>query len=196
MSEKFKIPETMEEALKRREEVLEQINKYNEEYFDGTTTLTDEEIALLQEEYQFLNELIEEEPVVEAQMDVEKNFFDKVNIFIWIYAVFALFSSFYMLQHVVGFSFLEQIIQIGDSQWVYDFPDWLVLIVILGSFLIYPSILVLIGGLLKLLVFKKTKEDKKAFLYIYLGQIALNVINFMVLWFLYVEKYYIQLKVY
>ena len=57
MSEKFKAPETYEEAVARKEALLEKINQYNEEYFKGNTSVNEEEIALVQEEYEFLDEL-------------------------------------------------------------------------------------------------------------------------------------------
>ena len=55
-------PEKYVNASNAQEALLEQINKYNEEYFLGTTTLTEEEINLIQEEYQFLDELVEITP--------------------------------------------------------------------------------------------------------------------------------------
>ena len=54
MMKKINIPDTYEEALARKKEVLELINAYNEAILNGNPpTMSDEEIDLLQEEFQF-----------------------------------------------------------------------------------------------------------------------------------------------
>lgn len=56
---KYTIPENHEEAVKRKEEVLAMINAYNEAIFaEEEPPYTDEEIDLLQEEYQILNDRV------------------------------------------------------------------------------------------------------------------------------------------
>ena len=57
---KIQIPDNYQEALARKEEVLKQINAYNEALFNETELpCSDEEIALLQEEYALLDEYVE-----------------------------------------------------------------------------------------------------------------------------------------
>ena len=92
MTDKFKMPETREEAVERKEALLEKINKYNEEYFSGNPTLTEEEINLIQEEYQFLDELVDiEADYAKVEEPKEQKFLDRVSILVWVYAMFAFF---------------------------------------------------------------------------------------------------------
>ena len=56
----IKIPENYEEALKRKEEVLNIINSYSIALLNETELpCSEEEIALLQEEYSMLDEYVE-----------------------------------------------------------------------------------------------------------------------------------------
>ena len=170
MSEKFKMPETREEALERKEVLLEQINKYNEEYFTGTTTLTEEEINLIQEEYQYLDELLEgEENKKEVVEETDKKFLDKVNIGIWIFAMFNLFFANFFIQEAVG---MNIVFSISGAEWVLNLDDAGINFLIISCFLIYPLVLIIIGLIIKLFAFKKSVESKKTFkfgLFLYLS---------------------------
>lgn len=192
MSEKFKTPETREEAIERKEALLAKINQYNEEYFSGTTTMSEEEINLIQEEYQFLDEFvdIDEEFVMEEHK--EKNFFDKVSIFVWVYAIFAFFSSLYILQQAIGF---EVFTFVYGLEWLYDVSNTMLWLGLVGSFLVYPVLLIILTLVLKFTAFKKNAENKKAFNYVFLGQIGCLLINFIVTYFVIIDMVYQMLKV-
>lgn len=191
MSEKFKTPETREEAIERKEVLLAKINQYNEEYFSGNLTLTEDEINLIQEEYQFLDEFVDIEAEFVIEEPKEKNFFDKVSIFVWIYAIFAFFSSLYILQEAIG---VEVFAFVYNLEWLYDVSNSILWFGLMGCFLLYPVILIIISFILKLVVFKKKAENKKAFKYVFLGQIICIVINFAVSYFVVIDMFYKMLK--
>ncbi len=195
MSEKFKMPQTIEEARERQAILLEQLNKYNEEYFEGTPSLSEEEITIIQEEYQFLEDMIGIEPEVVIEEPTEKGFFDKVSIFVWIYAVFAFFSSLYILQCEIGFSIMELILTINSGEWVFGMNHFLLMVIVLGVFLVYPLLLVGLGSVLKTTVFSKLPENKKAMKYVLLSQIGLLALNFIFTYFIVIEEVYLQLSV-
>ena len=79
MMKKINIPDTYEEALARKKEVLELINAYNEAILNGNPpTMSDEEIDLLQEEFQVLNDLvIEKEHDENGEVVYEEQFTDE-----------------------------------------------------------------------------------------------------------------------
>lgn len=98
--EKYKIPETYEEAVKRKQELLEKINAYNEALFaEKELPYTDEEIEAFQEEFQILNDnldltdeeklekLDDEDKIVneDGSVEVKKSFFDKLHITTYLY---------------------------------------------------------------------------------------------------------------
>ncbi len=193
MSEKFKMPETREEAAKRKEELLEKINKYNEEYFAGTPSLSEEEINLIQEEYQFLDDLVDiEEDYAKIDEPKEQKFLDKVSILVWIYAMFAFFSSLFFVQQPIGLNLIFA--KIYNLGWFEGLGNTAIWFLITGSFLVYPVLLGIIGLVLKLVAFKKTPEDKKAFKYVFLGQIVCLLINFIIIYFMVVDYGYQLLK--
>lgn len=193
MSEKFKMPETREEAVKRKEELFEKINKYNEEYFSGNPTLSEEEINLIQEEYQFLDDLVDiEEDYAKVDEPKEQKFLDKVNIFVWIYAMFALFSGFYFIQQRFGFYVI--LMNIFDETLFSTLTNVELWFLVFGSFVAYPVVLAVIGLILKIFAFKKSAESRKAFKYVFLGQIAFLIINFVITYFTLVDLVYLQLK--
>ncbi len=191
MSEKFKTPETREEAIERKEVLLAKINQYNEEYFSGNLTLTEDEINLIQEEYQFLDEFVDIEAEFVIEEPKEKNFFDKVSIFVWIYVIFAFFSSLYILQEAIG---VEVFAFVYNLEWFYDVSNSVLWFGLMGCFLLYPVILIIISLILKLVAFKKKAENKKAFKYVFLGQIICIVINFVVTYFVVIDMFYEMLK--
>ena len=96
----YEIPSTYEEAVLRKQELLEKINEYNEAFFNETDLpYTEEEIEELQEEYQILNDhlqLTDKEKIARLdEKDKETlddgtvvkvdNFFDKIHPFTYVY---------------------------------------------------------------------------------------------------------------
>lgn len=193
MSDKFKMPETREEAAERKEDLLKQINKYNEEYFSGNPSLTEEEINLIQEEYQFLDELVDiEADFAEIDEPKEKKFLDKVNILVWIYAMFAFFSGFFFLQQPIGLNLIFS--NVYGWMWFEGLENAGIWFLITGCFLIYPFLLGIIGLVVKLLAFKKSEESKKAFKYVFYGQLVWLILNFIYIYFVVVDYGYQLLK--
>ena len=192
MSEKFKAPETYEEAVARKEALLEKINQYNEEYFKGNTSVNEEEIALVQEEYEFLDEFVDIEEEFASEEPKEKNFFDRVSIFVWIYALFTFFSSLYIIQQAIGFKVFTAIY---TTDLFYEATNFFLWTGLMGSFLAYPVALLIITVVLKFAVFNRKPENKKAFNYVFLAQIVFLVINFIVSYFTVIDMVYQMLKV-
>jgi hypothetical protein len=193
MTDKFKMPETREEAVERKEALLEKINKYNEEYFSGTTTLTEEEINLIQEEYQFLDELVDiEADYAKVEEPKEQRFLDKVSILVWIYAMFAFFSGFYFLQQPIGLNLIFS--NVYGWMWFENLGNTGIWFLITACFFLYPFLLGVIGFILKLVAFKKSLDSKKAFKYVFYGQLLWLLANFVYIYFTVVDYGYQLLK--
>lgn len=106
MSEfEIKIPDNYEDAVNRKQEVLNMINQYNEALLlDKELPFTDEEIERLQEEYQILNDhlaltkeekimrLSEEDVIVNEDGTIEEkvSIFDKIHWLVYVYALVSL----------------------------------------------------------------------------------------------------------
>lgn len=126
MDEKeYKIPETYEEAVSRKQEVLKKINEYNEALLlEKELPCSEEEIEKLQEEFQILNDqlaLTKEEKVrklretdVEVSEDgtiVEKNtIWDRINWFVYIYAFLSTLFASGFLTKKIGNSCMQKFI--------------------------------------------------------------------------------------
>ena len=193
MTDKFKMPETREEAVERKEALLEKINKYNEEYFSGNPTLTEEEINLIQEEYQFLDELVDiEADYAKVEEPKEQKFLDKVSILVWVYAMFAFFSGFFFVQQPIGLNgFFSMAYGWG---WFENLGNTGIWFLITACFFIYPFLLGVIGFILKLVTFKKSLDSKKAFKYVFYGQLLWLLANFIYIYFAVVDYGYQLLK--
>ncbi|MBQ8293059.1 MAG: hypothetical protein IJX78_04525 [Bacilli bacterium] len=191
MQEKFNIPQTREEAIERKEELLKKLNQYNEDYFSGNTTYTEEEINLIKEEYDFLDDYVEVDAEFVMEEATEKTFFDKVNIFVWIYALFVFFSGLYFLQQLVGFEVFKVAYTAGLFENISNILKY---IGIVSCYVIYPVLLIIISIILKLFAFKKTEEDKKAFKWVFLGQIIYILINFAISYFVVIDMTYQMIK--
>ena len=193
MTDKFKMPETREEAVERKEALLEKINKYNEEYFSGNPTLTEEEINLIQEEYQFLDELVDiEADYAKVEEPKEQKFLDRVSILVWFYAIFAFFSGFFFVQQPIGLNgFFSMAYGWG---WFENLGNTGIWFLITACFFIYPFLLGVIGFILKLVTFKKSLDSKKAFKYVFYGQLLWLLANFIYIYFAVVDYGYQLLK--
>jgi hypothetical protein len=129
----YQIPETYDEAVKRKADVLQMINDYNVALLLGNDLpYSEEEIEKLQEEYQILNDLLaltEEErlaklkdsdkEVNEDGVVVEKiSVFDKMHWGILLYCVFTFISlcSMPFLTKLVGQAGIDSFI----SKYLYD----------------------------------------------------------------------------
>lgn len=184
---KINIPKSYEEAILRKEEVLSLINEYNEAYFKGEKpNLSDDELALLQEEYQILSDIVIEKPadkIEDSEIEEAKsrvNFLDKINPFIWIYAFFVLiFSSWFMIEFM-GNEIFEFIF---TKKWIKNYENkFLLQMVIFWSFYTFPLLIFLLNFLVKLF-FRKNKLNNKAFWWFILVHFLYLILNFSIIYF-------------
>ena len=186
--DKFQAPATYEEAVERNENLLNKLNKYNEELLEGKEpSLTEEEYTLVKEEYEFLDCLVDIESEFASSEEVtDKKFLDKVNLFVWIYAMVMFFANLYFVQQSIGYSLLSKFL---TAEWL-DFSKFGLWISVTGMFLIYPLGLLIIGILIKLFAFKKDAASKKTFKYVFIGHIIFMLINFVVCYFVVIDMCY------
>ena len=129
----YQIPDTYEEAVARKAEVLKLINEYNEALLlDKELPCSEEEIDRLQEEYQILNDHLEltDEEKLEKLKDSDKEInedgvvvekisvFDKIHWGIFLYIVFTFIAlcSMPFLTKLVGQAGINSYI----SKFLYD----------------------------------------------------------------------------
>lgn len=120
----YKIPDTYEEAVKRKADVLQMINDYNVALLLGNDLpYTDEEIEQLQEEYQILNDhlaLTEEERLAKLNEDdiivnedgtieEKKSIFDKIHWSFYLVAVITLLVTCGIFTYSIGTACMEKI---------------------------------------------------------------------------------------
>lgn len=185
---KFQEPATYEEAVERKENLLNKLNKYNEELLEGKEpSLTDEEYALVQEEYEFLDCYVDvDAEFAESEEVTDKKFLDRVNLFVWLYAIVMFFANLYFVQQSIGYSILSKFL---TAKWL-DFSNTKLWFSVMGMFIIYPLILLIIGIVIKIFAFKKNEASKKAFKYVFLGQIIFMLINFAICYFVVIDMCY------
>ena len=106
--------------------------------------------------------------------------------------MFALFSGFYFIQQRFGFYVI--LMNIFDETLFSTLTNVELWFLVFGSFVAYPVVLAIIGLILKIFAFKKSAESRKAFKYVFLGQIAFLIINFVITYFTLVDLVYLQLK--
>ena len=167
---KIQIPDNYEEALARKEEVLKLINAYSEALLNDTELpCSEEEIELLQEEYSLLDEYVELTDVEKEAYSINDNveyvevveedgtvtkkvklsFWDKVNPFIFVYAVIIIIGSLWFAVQGIGIQFLNLFVRLVEKfQW--DFTNWTdknVTVLFSAIFAIYPLLFVLFSFL-------------------------------------------------
>ena len=185
---KFQEPATYEEAVERKEKLLNKLNKYNEELLEGKEpSLTEEEYLLVQEEYEFLDCYVDvDAEFAESEEVTDKKFLDRVNLFVWLYAIVMFFANLYFVQQSIGYSILSKFL---TAKWL-DFSNTKLWFSVVGMFIIYPLILLIIGIVIKIFAFKKNEASKKAFKYVFLGQIIFMLINFAICYFVVIDMCY------
>ena len=185
---KFQEPATYEEAVERKENLLNKLNKYNEELLEGKEpSLTEEEYSLVQEEYEFLDCYVDvDAEFAESEEVTDKKFLDRVNLFVWLYAIVMFFANLYFVQQSIGYSILSKFL---TAKWL-DFSNTKLWFSVMGMFIIYPLILLIIGIVIKIFAFKKNEASKKAFKYVFLGQIIFMLINFAICYFVVIDMCY------
>ena len=135
----YQIPDTYEEAVARKAEVLKLINEYNEALLlDKELPCSEEEIDRLQEEYQILNDHLEltDEEKLEKLKDSDKEInedgvvvekisvFDKIHWGIFLYIVFTFIAlcSMPFLTKLVGQAGINSYISkfLSDCLWEHN----------------------------------------------------------------------------
>ncbi len=178
---KIIIPQDYDEAMSRKEEVLKLINEYNEQLLNGEQVLlTEEEIDLLQEEYQLLDELIIESKDEDTELEEPLKFADKISAGLIVYMVLAILASIYPLCRSLGFDMIATSIfsEIDLSSMTTN----AIKLLITAIFLIYPLILTLLSGLIRIFLIKKS-ENKKIFFWFYMIQILMLLVNSIIVFF-------------
>jgi len=198
MMKKINIPDTYEEALARKKEVLELINAYNEAILNGNPpTMSDEEIDLLQEEFQVLNDLVIEkehdengEVVYEEQFTdegviIEKKerkhtLLDEINPIIYLYMLVLLWFSSWIMIRVIGFAFLVETFSWEKDLNAYrNATEFWIWIRTLLPFLAY--LIILIGlDFIFCLFFRKKKTQRVFLKWWIVGHSIFTLINFVV----------------
>lgn len=202
---KYQQYETYEEAVKRKEELLEKINAYNIALLEEKELpYTDEEIEDMMEEYQILNDklkLTDEEKKSkyssedlevseDGTVEVKQTFFDKVSVWVYIYSFFGIFLSLGLLNSLIGTGIYELIMKI-IYKFMFNSENHLLMenmgsfiygVIYYGSYLLFPIILILVTLIILLIVKKKGKEENKKLLFwILIVQIILSVIVSLIL---------------
>lgn len=199
---KIQIPDNYEEALTRKEEVLKLINAYSEALLNDTELpCSEEEIELLQEEYSLLDEYVELTDVEKEAYSINENveyvevveedgtvtkkvklsFWDKVNPFIFVYAVIIIIGSLWFAVQGIGIQFLNLFVTLVEKfQW--DFTNWSddnVTVLFSAIFAIYPLLFVLFSFLNAIFICRK--KETKLIGYILLAfHFVLILINYIV----------------
>lgn len=199
---KIQIPDNYEEALARKEEVLKLINAYSEALLNDTELpCSEEEIELLQEEYSLLDEYVELTDVEKEAYSINENveyvevveedgtvtkkvklsFWDKVNPFIFVYAVIIIIGSLWFAVQGIGIQFLNLFVRLVEKfQW--DFTNWTdknVTVLFSAIFAIYPLLFVLFSFLNARFICRK--KETKLIGYILLAfHFVLILINYIV----------------
>ena len=199
----IKIPENYEEALKRKEEVLNIINSYSIALLNETELpCSEEEIALLQEEYSMLDEYVELTNTEKEAMDkndkkvykeevledgtINKveviSFWDKVNPLIFIYGLIALIGSLWFSIQGIGIQLINLFTNIAVkfewnlSTWTDNQVNWL----LAGIVSIYPILFVLFSFIVARFICRK-KETKKVAYITLAGHFLVAAINLVII---------------
>ena len=199
----IKIPENYEEALKRKEEVLNIINSYSIALLNETELpCSEEEIALLQEEYSMLDEYVEltntekeamnkndkkvykEEVLEDGTINKVEviSFWDKVNPLIFIYGLIALIGSLWFSIQGIGIQLINLFTNIAVkfewnlSTWTDNQVNWL----LAGIVSIYPILFVLFSFIVARFICRK-KETKKVAYITLAGHFLVAAINLVII---------------
>lgn len=167
---KFEIPKTYEEALERKKQILDSLNKYNEDLLLGNPSkLTDEEVENLRDEFEILDDhyLTKEE---KTQYDVVPANPKKITLWVLflLYMAFSAFISFPYVFVYIGAFMVDLTNKIFKD--IFSLIVYIILIGLVGvlncfiTYMIYHKV--------------KNKEDKKILMYFLIAHVAYFVICF------------------
>ena len=153
---------TVEELLQRKEELLAEIAKYNDQIFnEEEVTKTQEfsdEYEKVQTEYEEIEELLTKLHYKEpAETD---SFLNHTSVWLWVFLFVLFVLSLYPLFNVINLEILIKIISVDGINEMSSLQKKTLLLV---GYFAYPVGLLLIDAIVGLF-FLKTKENKKVFL--------------------------------
>ena len=151
----------IEDLLKEKEELLQQLEKYNNAIFDedpiSQTAAFDEEYQNLQAQYEE-NELALKKyhyQETESSDNIKYKMLNNTSIWLWILLTVLVILSIYPLFQLINLEVLVKIIQIDAVNNMDSFQKKILL---LCGFFAYPLLLIVID--LLALIFIRKKEDK------------------------------------
>lgn len=167
----FEVPKTYEEALERKKQILDSLNKYNEDLLLGNPPeLTDEEVENLRAEFEILDDyyMTKEE---KTQYDVVQA--NPKKIVLWVlycfYLALTAFLNFPLVYAYVGVFLVD----LTQSIFKDDF-SLIVYMILLG-------VVGLLNLLISFIIYLKvnSKEDKKILFYCFIAHGIYFVISFV-----------------
>lgn len=149
-----------EVGLARKQEVLKLINQYNEEMLvDGSSSITLEELAELEDEYSILEDRYPEKIIEEAK---DTSWISKVSWWMFVYPFFVVFLNIPALIKVIGLEVLY-FISYKLPNMANTAPVWLLLGLTLYTI---PIVLLVITWTIYGLI--QNKDNKRMFGYIFI----------------------------
>lgn len=194
---------TYEEAVQRKEELLEKINEYNIALLEGKEPpYTEEEIDEMSEEYQYLNDTLKLTKEEKHQKDASyveteegiiekpKTFFDNVSIGIYIYSFIAVFLSSGLLNSTLGTLIYEGVMKViyffmlktENHLLMENMPIFAYGCIYFISYLVFPILVVVATLIIRAISKKKEhKENAKFLFWVLIIQLALTLVVTLIL---------------
>ncbi len=194
---------TYEEAVQRKEELLQKINEYNIALLEGKEPpYTEEEIDEMSEEYQILNDSLKLTKEEKKQKDVEyvetedgvvekpKGFFDKIGIGVYIYSFIAVFLSSGILNSLIGTAIYNGVMNIiyffmlktENHLLMENMPIFAYGCIYFMSYLLLPILVIIATLIIKGVNKKKGKLENSKFLFwVLMIQIAVTLVVTLIL---------------
>ncbi len=201
----FKIPENYDEAYKLKQELLEKINAYNTALFNGEELpYSDEEIDMLQEEYQILNDhlalsqeekmmkLTENDKVVkeDGTVEVKETIWDKIHWVVYLYGFISTIFACGILTKPIGNTsmngFMNSCFEKAYNEGVgmYDFAKSEYMMggfefyfKFILSYLWFPLLIIILSTVIYLIFRKKNDVNAKVTKWLLIVHIGLTVIS-------------------
>mgnify|MGYP003302742268 CR=1 FL=1 len=179
--EEMKTFASPEEALTRKEEVLKELEDYNNKIFDETEESKTEEFsenyAALSAELTYIDEYLRK---AHYKKPVEnESILNKASIWIWFLMAALVIITIYPLFKVIDVSIIVKFLKMESVQNMTTLQQKTVLIC---SFLIYPVTLFIVHGIASIFTLKK-EENKKVYLFASIPFWLLNVSSSLVVFF-------------
>lgn len=198
---RYELPDTYEEAVARKEEVLQKINEYNEALFsEAPLPFSEEELDDLQEEFQILNDrlrLTEKEKLqkldesqleeIDGELVEKKTFWDKIHWAVYIYGLLSTIFATGILNKSIGdeltyrfivnyfvktYKACESMYMTGEYM-ISGFHFWFVTIL---TYVFLPILICLLSLGVYFIFRNKGEVNRKVTFYLLIAHICLAVI--------------------